>query len=175
MKKLGITDGVIPKLAAAILERYLADMERDYPQSDLPVLYQDAVDFLDAVQAARHVTALMTGNVEAGARIKLDRFGLFERFAFGAYGDDSGDRNRLPIIARRKAQELLTIDFSFKNLIIIGDTPNDAQAATVVGAHSIIVCRRPGWESDIRQAGADQVVSSLADTVDLLHKIAGFH
>ena len=174
LKKLGLTDGVIPKLAVAILERYLADMERDYPQSDLPVLHRDAIDFLDAVQVAQHVTALMTGNVEAGARIKLDRFGLFERFAFGAYGNDSGDRNRLPKIARRKARELLAKDFEFKDLIIIGDTPNDAQAAAGVGAHSIIVCRRPGWEPDIRQAGADLVVSTLADTVDLLHKITEF-
>ena len=174
LRKLGITDGVIPKLAVAILERYLADMERDYPQSDLPVLYRDAIDFLDAVQAERHVTALLTGNVEAGAKIKLDRFGLFERFAFGAYGDDSADRTRLPGVARVRAREVLGTEFRFEDLIIVGDTPNDARVAALAGARSVIVCRRPEWEQEIWQAGADLVVPSLSDTDNLLKIIADF-
>ncbi len=172
LRKLGITDGVIPKLAVAILERYLADMERDYPQSDLPVLYRDAIDFLDAVQAERHITALLTGNVEAGAKIKLDRFGLFDRFTFGAYGDDSADRTKLPGVARVRAREVLGTEFRFEDLIIVGDTPNDARVAALAGACSVIVCRRPEWEQEIWQAGADLVVPSLTDT--LLKKIADF-
>ncbi|NQT96365.1 MAG: haloacid dehalogenase-like hydrolase [Candidatus Marinimicrobia bacterium] len=174
LRKLGITDGVIPKLAVAILERYLTNMERDYPQSDLPVLYRDALDFLDAVQDERHVTALLTGNVEAGAKIKLDRFGLFERFAFGAYGDDSADRTRLPGVARVRAREVLGTEFRFEDLIIVGDTPNDARVAALAGARSVIVCRRPEWEQEIWQAGADLVVPSLSDTDNLLKNIADF-
>ena len=174
LRKLGITDGVIPKLAVVILERYLTDMERDYPQSDLPILYRDAIDFLDAVQAERHVTALLTGNVEAGAKIKLDRFGLFDRFAFGAYGDDSADRTKLPGLARVRAWEVLGTEFRFDDLIIVGDTPNDARVAMLAGARSVIVCRRPEWEQEIWQAGADLVVPALSDTATLLKKIADF-
>ena len=172
LKKLGITDGVIPQLAAAILDRYLAEMERDYPQSDLPILYSDAIDFLDAVQAGEHVTALMTGNVEAGARIKLERFGLFNRFVFGAYGDDSPQRDQLPGIAQKRAKQLTGVDWDFGNIIIVGDTPNDAQAAAVAGARSIIVCRRPGWEQAIREAGADIVVSLLNDPKKILSQLS---
>ena len=172
LKKLGITDGAIPQLAAAILDRYLAEMERDYPQSDLPILHRDAIDFLDTVQAAQHVTALMTGNVEAGARIKLGRFGLFNRFAFGAYGDDSPQRDQLPGIARQRAKQLTGVDWNFRNIIIVGDTPNDAQAASVAGARSIIVCRRPGWEQAIREAGADIVVSLLNDPKIILSRLS---
>jgi len=172
LKKLGISDGVIPQLAAAILDRYLAEMERDYPQSDLPILYSDAINFLDAVQAVQHVTALLTGNVETGARIKLDYFGLFDRFSFGAFGNDSPQRDQLPGIARKRAKQLTGVDWDFANIIIVGDTPNDAQAAAVAGARSVIVCRRPGWEQAIRAAGADIVVSLLNDPKKILSRLS---
>jgi len=172
LKKLGIIDGASPQLAAAILNRYLTDMERDYPQSDLPILHRDASDFLDAVQAGQHVTALMTGNMEAGARIKLDYFGLFDRFLFGVFGNDSSQRSQLPGIARKRAKQLTGVDWDFGNIIIVGDTPNDAQAAAVAGARSIIVCRRPGWEQVIREAGADIVVSLLNDPKKILSKLS---
>ena len=45
---------------------------------------------LDALDALPHVqTALLTGNYQGGARIKLEHFGLWDRFAWGAFGDDS--------------------------------------------------------------------------------------
>ncbi|MFH1853363.1 MAG: HAD family hydrolase [Candidatus Neomarinimicrobiota bacterium] len=174
LQKLGITDGLLPVLERRVLERYLDELERDFPYSDLPVLYQDAVDFLGAVELAGHATALLTGNVERGAIIKLGRFGLFRRFAFGVYGSDSGERSDLPGIARERAQQVLGIDFSFSDLVIVGDTPNDARIACQTGARSVIVCRRPDWEAEIRAAGADIIVDNLNDTRRLLELTAAF-
>jgi len=39
--------------------------------------------------------ALLTGNLEAGARIKLEHFDLWHYFGCGAFGDDTADRNAL--------------------------------------------------------------------------------
>ena len=47
----------------------------------------------------------LTGNLQAGARLKLEAFGLWHYFATGAFGDDAGDRNGLvPVAAARGAQ-----------------------------------------------------------------------
>ena len=59
---------------------------------------------LDAF-AGRAGTAvgLLTGNFERGAAIKLGHFGLWERFGFGAFGDDHANRRDLVPIAIRNA------------------------------------------------------------------------
>ena len=36
---------------------------------------------------------LLTGNIRAGARLKLEHFGLYEHFAFGGYGDNHWERD----------------------------------------------------------------------------------
>ncbi len=171
LTRLGIVDGRMPDMREKVLQAYLAEMRELYPRSGQPVLYQDAVDFLDAVQIAGHFTALLTGNVQVGAQIKLGRFNLFERFSFGAFGDDSINRENLVPIAQARAVQVLGINFNFSELIIVGDTPSDAHVAHCAGAKSIIVCRRPGWEDEIRLAGADIVVNHLDDTHDLLNRL----
>ncbi len=173
LRRLGIHDGEITDMAEQVLSFYLREMAARFPVSDLPVLHQDAVDFLAAVQAAGQHTALLTGNVEAGARIKLERFNLYERFAFGAFGDDSVERSGLPVVAQRRAREILGIDFTMEDLIIVGDTPNDAYVAKSAGARAVIVCRRPEWEDEIRSAGADIIVDLFSDSQVLLNQVLG--
>src|SRR5262245_20663900 len=51
-------------------------------------------DLLDALAARDDVyLALLTGNFEAGARVKLEYFDLWRYFACGAFGDETHDRN----------------------------------------------------------------------------------
>src|SRR5439155_1567858 len=52
------------------------------------------------------VVGLLTGNIEAGARLKLRPTGLLPHFRVGAYGSDHVDRRRLPSIAREPAAPL---------------------------------------------------------------------
>jgi L-Ala-D/L-Glu epimerase / N-acetyl-D-glutamate racemase len=53
--------------------------------------------------------ALLTGNVEAGARVKVGHFGLQSYFDFSVscFGSDDADRYRLPALALRRARALL--------------------------------------------------------------------
>ena len=46
---------------------------------------------------------LLTGNLEPGARLKLEPLGLNHHFPFGAYGSDHEDRYRLPAVAVERA------------------------------------------------------------------------
>jgi phosphoglycolate phosphatase len=81
---------------------------------------------------------LLTGNIEAGARIKLAPTGLWPFFRVAAYGNDDADRRRLPAIARERARAL-GHDFSFDRITIIGDTPHDVECARCCGATAVAV------------------------------------
>ena len=53
-------------------------------------------ELLDALSARDDVyLALLTGNYEAGARLKLEYFDLWRYFPCGAFGDDAPNRNGL--------------------------------------------------------------------------------
>src|SRR5947209_4231073 len=61
-------------------------------------------ELLEALAAeTRVVLALLTGNIEPGARLKLAGAGLNRYFPFGAFGSDSARREELPPIAVERA------------------------------------------------------------------------
>ncbi len=57
------------------------------------------------------VLALLTGNLQQGARLKLQHYGLWDFFEFGAFADDHHDRNELGAFARERAQRKHGHDF----------------------------------------------------------------
>ncbi len=80
---------------------------------------------------------LGTGNVREGARVKLERVGLFDCFSFGGFGCDHEDR---PALIRRGAErgaERLGAPLDECRVVVIGDTPKDVAAAQAMGAESI--------------------------------------
>ena len=51
-------------------------------------------------------TGLLTGNLEAGARIKLEPFGLNAHFPGGGFGSDHSDRRQVALAAWNNLREL---------------------------------------------------------------------
>src|SRR5258705_10850560 len=80
---------------------------------------------------------LLTGNIEAGARIKLEPTGLRPYFRLGAYGSDHIDRRQLPSLAARRAQALTGRSFQPEAVLVIGDTPHDIECARHFGATAV--------------------------------------
>jgi len=155
----GDTTEVINK----ILNDYLTLFENTYFESKEAFVYKDALELVHKVKENGLPLALLTGNVKRGAQIKLGRFDLMKHFSFGAYGDDGETRSDLPVVARNRAQKVLDKTFEFDEIVLVGDTQEDAIAAKVNGCKSIIVCRRHEWYDDIAKAGADLIVDSLND------------
>lgn len=114
---------------------------------------------------------LLTGNIEEGARIKLNRFDLNHYFPIGAFGSDSADRNDLPEIARSKAEAKFNMNFSPRNLIVIGDSVNDIVCARKAGAVSIVVNTGKTPRSDLVANNPDYLFETLADTDSLMNSI----
>jgi len=95
-------------------------------------------ELLAAVEGeGQWVPALLTGNTTGMARIKLRHFGIADRFAFGAFGEEAPDRNALARVAVARARERYGVPPG--RCIVVGDTEHDIACARAAGAHVIAV------------------------------------
>lgn len=107
--------------------------------------------------------ALLTGNYAEGARIKLDHFGLWHQFAWGAFGDDFAERDALAVAALADAAARGVPLADPSHAIVIGDTPFDIECARAAGARVIAVATGQ-HDLDVLQACApDLALEDLRD------------
>lgn len=85
------------------------------------------------------VLALLTGNIEPGARLKLGPAALNGYFPFGAFGSDSADRNELPPVAIDRASAHCGHRFEGADVVIIGDSIYDVRCGVPYDATTIAV------------------------------------
>jgi phosphoglycolate phosphatase len=109
------------------------------------------------------VLALLTGNVEGGAHLKLRAAGLDGVFRFGAYGSDSAVRTELPPIVLRRAAQETGVFFAGDRVVVVGDTPDDVACARCIGARGVAVATGRHAPAALRAAGADVVLESFED------------
>ncbi len=107
---------------------------------------------------------LLTGNIEAGARLKLEPHSLNDFFPVGAFGSDHAERNLLLPIAVRKLARNHGVQSPYSDCLVIGDTPRDVECATLHGALSIAVATGPYSEDELKKTAAHWVVKDLCDT-----------
>jgi len=130
-------------------------------------------DLLDALSQRDDVyVALLTGNYEAGARIKLEYFDLWRYFPCGAFGDEAPNRNGLVPKAIARVAACGGPSFSATDAVVIGDTPLDVACAAFAGARSIAVATGGHTVEELRAAGADVAMHDLSDTSQVLRVIA---
>jgi phosphoglycolate phosphatase-like HAD superfamily hydrolase len=88
----------------------------------------------------RYRSALLTGNIEAMANLKMELVGLSQFFSLpGAFGNESHQRRDLPARAAERISKYLKRDLKPTDFIVIGDTPNDIDCAHHFGARAIAV------------------------------------
>lgn len=93
---------------------------------------------------------LGTGNLERGARIKLEPSGFNPYFAFGGFGSDGVDRCRILKIGVARARGLMPKGAAAE-VFIVGDTPHDVSAGRKAGYRTIAVGTGfSSWESLVR-------------------------
>lgn len=113
--------------------------------------------------------ALLTGNLETTAYLKLRPHGLDKHFPIGAFGSDHIDRAMLPPIAWQRANAHYVrvhgdhINFQAQNTLIIGDTLNDIRCAKAHGIKTLAVATGPVGIETLHKAGAEFVVENFAD------------
>lgn len=153
-------------LHAAYIRELRAEMAQPDPRRRLipgvGALLQELASRSDAV------LGLLTGNLEDGARIKLEPFGLNRHFRSGGFGSDSPDRREVARTAARKLSQLHGVDFAGERVAVIGDTEHDIDCAKANGFRSIAVSS--GWveKAVLLDAAPDLIVDDLAPTAELL-------
>jgi phosphoglycolate phosphatase len=114
-----------------------------------------------------YLLGLVTGNLEGAAHIKLHRAGLNRFFSFGGYGSDSGDRGEITRVALRRASLVYGEELAPEQALAVGDTPLDVKGAHAAGIQCVGVASHHFDEDQLREAGADYVLGSLAEGLPL--------
>jgi phosphoglycolate phosphatase-like HAD superfamily hydrolase len=122
----------------------------------------------------RYHSALLTGNIEPAAYLKMELVGLSEFFDLpGAFGDESHDRRDLPALAADRIRKHLQLDLAPEQFIVIGDTPNDIECARHFGARALAVgTGRLYSRDDILACNPDALLPDLSNLELVMQSLA---
>lgn len=154
---------------------YLRNLEREVAGGEVRTL-PGVHPLLERVEAEGDgvVLGLLTGNVEGGARTKLEAAGIgFRRFRVGAYGSDHADRPELPAVAVARAQALTGHVYREKEIVIIGDTPFDISCGEHLGVRTVAVATGHHPAEELAACGPDHLFDDLADLAAVWEAITG--
>jgi phosphoglycolate phosphatase-like HAD superfamily hydrolase len=147
----------------AMIEAYIKYLQREI-QNNRKHVKPGIYEVLENLRLQNSIgIGLLTGNLESGARIKLEPFHLNEYFPTGAFGSDDEDRNNLLPIAVERFENLLETNINIENCILIGDTPRDVECAHIHGTKCVGIATGPYSMNELREAGADYVMKDLSD------------
>jgi phosphoglycolate phosphatase-like HAD superfamily hydrolase len=155
--------GPTPAETNAIFAAYLGFLSEEVATTTRYRIMPGVDAALDAVSARGASVGLATGNVEAGARIKLERGGLWRRFPFGGYGSDAADRGLLVRRAIERGEAHAGRRFAGHEVVVVGDTPRDVAAAHACGAFAVGVATGGDDVPALRAAGADVAFETLEE------------
>ena len=154
----GVSAERIDALADRVRDRCSEWCARLFPDDLSGYVLPGVRELLDWLTEQRGVKlALLTGNYEPIARLKVARAGISRAFASGqgAFGSDAEDRTALPAIARRRAGTPGS-PWPRGDTIVVGDTPLDIACARADGVRCVAVASGP-FRADALN-GADAVV-----------------
>jgi phosphoglycolate phosphatase len=162
----------LPETITAILDLYMQYLPVSIASTTNFGLHEGVSEILNLLQQNEQIAlGLLTGNIEKGARMKLERVNLNSFFPVGAYGCDSASRLDLPAIAHQRAQKFYNTVFSPPQIVIIGDAENDVLCAKHYGAVSLAVSTGNTSAEELRRLGADYIFPSLKNTSEIIKAI----
>ena len=154
-------------LLDVLRDRYIANLavEIQHPGKGVKAVMPGIRELLDELDARDDVfVGLLTGNFEAGAKIKLGHFDLWRYFTCGAFGGDSADRNALVPFAVERARKCGLPEIARSDILVVGDTPHDVACAHAAGAVPVAVATGHHTVEQLRESGAEIVFKDLSDT-----------
>lgn len=126
----------------------------------------DAISFLDKLKATHHHLALITGELSIGAKYKLDKLGIWNRFLTGGFGEDALRRFDIAEQALVKTKAMIGNDYD--DLIVIGDTVLDIQTARHIGAISVAITTGSHSREKLEAENPDYLIDTFEELEDLL-------
>jgi len=156
----------IPTSFKPILDAYLEFLQDEIDRTaSYTVLPGISRLLTDLSVHSKVLLGLATGNVEAGARIKLTRGNLNQYFLFGGFGSDFENRAELvrhgAEIGSKLALARWGRRFQPDEIFVIGDTPLDIAAGRESGLRTVGVATGKYSVTELDAAGATVSVSDL--------------
>ena len=156
-----IPERVVAERLDRFFSRYVETLEAELHGVDLLPGISELVRRLN--ESPDSLVGLLTGNIEAGARIKLAPTGLLPYFKVGAYGSDDADRTKLPAVAARRAEALLGEPVHPRRVVVIGDTPLDINCARAFGARAVAVATGQHGMEELAAHNPDALFADFSD------------
>jgi phosphoglycolate phosphatase len=156
-----------------LTQRYLAYLEEEMKTAVTHVL-PGVKPFLEFLVKEKPSVAigLGTGNLERGARLKLEPVGLNTFFPFGGFGSDAEDRAEVLKAGHRRAEDRLGQKIPAKEVFIIGDTPLDVDAAHRAGFRSVAVASGSSTTAVLQAGRPDFCIESMVQAFSFLDQIS---
>jgi phosphoglycolate phosphatase-like HAD superfamily hydrolase len=121
-----------------LAESYLTLLEDEVARAERYEVLPGVATLLGALSAKSGVAVgLGTGNLERGARIKLERGGIDHHFAFGGFGSDHEAREEILRIGAERGAVRLGVPLTSCRVVVIGDTPRDVEAGLRLGGEVV--------------------------------------
>ena len=169
LEETALAVGVTPELyrdrREEIEERFLDELSVEMRRGEpLRRVLPGVLPLLGELDARDDVwLGLVTGNLEAGARTKLEPFGLNRFFPAGGFASDHPDRRQIARIAHERLSALAGTDFLPSRVTVVGDTELDVDCAKANGFRSVAVDY--GWtpREELERAAPDHLLDDLGD------------
>jgi phosphoglycolate phosphatase-like HAD superfamily hydrolase len=161
LRAIEVDDGeeAIDAVLSAYLDRLAAELSAGTTE-----LCPGVHPLLDRIDArGRASLGLGTGNVRAGALLKLASAGLADRFAFGGFGCDAEDRGALLRAGALRGAEAAGVSLDRCRVVVLGDTPRDIEAARAIGACCVAVATGPFPREQLAAHAPDLCCDDLLD------------
>jgi phosphoglycolate phosphatase-like HAD superfamily hydrolase len=112
------------------------------------------------------VQTVLTGSIRPVATLKVTELGLADHLDLEAGGYETGVYSKAALLelARRRAGEARGLTFGESATVYVADSPRDVQAAHIAGSPIVAVATGSATEAELRSAGAEVVLPTLADT-----------
>jgi phosphoglycolate phosphatase-like HAD superfamily hydrolase len=160
------TDG-FPTSMTAILESYLEFLDNEIDSTSSYKILPGIEGILNSLSGRSDIAiGLATGNVEAGARIKLERGNLNRYFPFGGFGSDSENRTELVRQGAERAAAYMGHRPAADNVFVIGDTPRDIIAGREAGFLTVGVATGKYSKTELKESGATIAISDFEQERD---------
>jgi phosphoglycolate phosphatase len=156
---------------SAFLDGYVHFLSLELPRRKGKLL-PGILELLEKLRARPSVVlALLTGNISRGAQLKLEHYGVWHFFEFGAFADDHHDRNQLGSFARSRAKEKHDCEFSPAEIDVIGDTPRDIACGKAFGARTVAVATGTWSRQELAKHGPDFLIDDFSDVDGLVETL----
>jgi len=149
-----------------VMARHMRAIRECYPAEAIP----HALELVAALrQRDDSLVGLVTGNTSKTAAIKLELAGFDPAwFPIGAFGNESAARADLTRLALQRARDLSGGAIAGGDVFVIGDTPDDIQAARAIDAVAVAVCTGYVTRDQLIAANPDYLLADLGAFLDLV-------